>query len=203
MSAPHPLDVEHVVLGVRQDLTEEHLRVRLDRRLPLREVVGIVDEGDLHPEFRHRVVQEVVGTAVQRWGCDDVVARLAQGHEGQRRCRLAGRHGERAGKADGRDAAALQRVDARLERTLRRVHDAGVDVADLGKAEQVGRVVGVAELVRRRLVDRHRPGAGRRVSVAADMDLLGFESPGVTHRRRTLPADSRPYKSGFDPSPAP
>ena len=46
---------------------------------------------------------------------------------------------------------------------LRRVHDAGVDVADLGQREQVGGVLGVAEVVAGGLVDRQGAGAGRRV----------------------------------------
>ncbi len=196
------LDVEHVVLGVRDDLAEEHLRVRLDGRFPLGEVVGIVDEGDLDAELRQRVVQQVVGAAVQRRRGDDVVAGLAQRHERERFGSLTGCNGERAGEPDRRGAAAFERVDAGFERGLRRVHDAGVDVADLGEAEQVGGVVGVAELVRRRLIDRHRPGAGGRIGLAADVNLLGLETPGVTHRGRTLSPNSRPHKSGF-PRPAP
>ena len=95
---------------------------------------GVVDERDLDAELRQRVVQQVVRAAVQRRRRDDVVAGLAQRHEGERLGGLAGGDGERAGQADRRGAAALERVDASLERRLRRVHDAGVDVADLGRA---------------------------------------------------------------------
>jgi hypothetical protein len=37
--------------------------------------------------------------------------------------------------------AALERRDALLEHVVGRVHDAGVDVAELGQAEQVRRVL--------------------------------------------------------------
>ena len=60
------LDVEHVVLRVRQHLAEEDLGVRPDRSFPLSEVVRVVDEGDLDAELGQRVVQQVVGAAVER-----------------------------------------------------------------------------------------------------------------------------------------
>ena len=68
------------------------------------------------------------------------LAGLGQRQDGQRLGRLAGGDGEGAGDADRRGAPALQRVEPRLEHRLRRVHDAGVDVADLGQREQVGGV---------------------------------------------------------------
>ena len=88
--------------------------------------------------------------------------------------------------APGRPTAVVtppsRLLQAGLERTLGGVHDAGVDVADLGQREQVLRVRGVAELEARGLVDRHRPGAGGRVGLAADVDLTCLETPGVAHR---------------------
>ena len=110
-----------------------------------------------------------------------MVAGLGEVHHGERRGGLARRNGERTGQSDRRDAATLERVEASLERTLRRVHDAGVDVADLGEREQVRRVVGVLELERCGLVDRHGSGTRGRVGLAADVDLLGLETPVVTH----------------------
>ena len=74
--------------------------------------------------------------------------------------------------------AALERGDALLDGVLRGVHDPRVDVAGLGEAEEGGGVVGVAEDVGRRLVDRQRAGAGGGVGALAGMDLLGLEGPG-------------------------
>ena len=45
------LDVEQVVLRVGDHLAVEQLGVRLDRGLPRREIVGVVDEGDLDAHF--------------------------------------------------------------------------------------------------------------------------------------------------------
>ena len=151
---------------------------------PRVEIVRVVDERDLDPHLRQRVVEQVVRAAVERRRGDDVVAGLAQRHERERRGRLTRRDGEGARNADRGGAPALERVEPRLERTLRRVHDAGVDVADLGEPEQVGGVLGVAELERRGLVDRHRTRAGGRIGLAADVDLLGLETPVVTHGRQ-------------------
>ena len=87
------------------------------------------------------------------------------------------------GRQEQRRDAALQRGDALLDDVLRRVHDPGVDVAGLGKAEQRGRVLGAVEGVRRGLVDRQRPRVGRAVGLLAGVDLLGLERP---MRRRVV-----------------
>jgi hypothetical protein len=65
-----------------------------------------------------------------------------------------------------------------------RIHDAGVDVAELGQAEQVGGVLGVAELVAGGLVDRHRHGVGRRIATVARMQHDGLRMLAV--RRHVL-----------------
>ncbi len=153
-------DVEHVVLRVRHRLAEEGLGVRTDRRLPLLEIVGVVDEGDLDAQLGQRVVEQVVGAAIQRGRRHEVAARLGEGEDRQRLGRLAGGHSERARQAHSSGATALERVDPGLEHSLRGVHDPGVDVADLGQGEQVRRVRRIPELVAGGLVDRHGPGAG-------------------------------------------
>jgi hypothetical protein len=54
-----------------------------------------------------------------------------------------------------------------LQHRLRRVHDAGVDVAERLQAEQRGRVVDVVEDIGGRLVDRRRARARGRVGLCA------------------------------------
>ena len=165
--------------GLRQRLAEERLGVRADRGPPLVEVVGVVDERDLDAQLGQRVVEEVVGAAVQRRRRHDVVAGLGQVEDRQRLGRLA-RLTARAPGCRRPCAAALERGDARLEHGLGRVHDPGVDVADLGQREQVGRVLGVAELVAGGLVDRHGPGAGGRVGLVRRRGSGGSRSPSVS-----------------------
>ena len=89
--------------------------------------------------------------------------------------------------------APSRRGDAGLEHALGGVHDPRVDVADLGEREEVGgvrrcrgtgttwirRVLGVAELVRRGLVDGHGHGTRGGVGRLPGVDLLGLESPAL------------------------
>ena len=168
------LDVEHVVLGVRDRLAEEQLRVRLHRGPPGLRVVGVLDERRRDAQLRQRVVQQVVGAAVQARARHDVVAGLGDVEERERLRRLA------AGHQQGGDAA-LEGSDAVLDHGLGRVHDAGVDVAELLEPEQVRGVRGVVERVRRGLVDRQGAGVGRAVRRLAGVDLLRLEGPGVAH----------------------
>jgi hypothetical protein len=168
------LQVEHVALRVADGLAEERLGVLLHRGAPGVGVVVVLDERHLDTELRERVAQQRVGAAVEAGRRDDVVAGL--GDVGQR----AGR-GRLARCEQQRADTALERGQPLLDGVLRRVHDARVDVARLRQAEQVGGVLGVAELVRRRLVDRQRAGTGGRVWRLAGVDLLGLERPLVTH----------------------
>ena len=63
---------------------------------------------------------------------------------------------------------------ALLQHVAGRVHDAGVDVAELLEREQVGGVLGVAELVGGGLVDRHRDGAGGGIGAPAGVQHEGL-----------------------------
>ena len=87
-----------------------------------------------------------------------------------------------ARQAYGSGDAAFEAGESSLERTLRRVHDAGVDVANLGERKQVLRVGRVAELKAGRLVDRYRTSTGCRVGLAANVNLPCLKTPGVAHR---------------------
>ena len=93
------------------------------------------------------------------------------------RLRIAKCLGGLTGRQEQRGDAAFERRDALLDDVLRRVHDAGVDVAGLGEAEQRGGVLGAVERVRRGLVDRQRPRVGGDVGRLAGVDLLGLERP--------------------------
>ena len=101
-------------------------------------------------QLGQRVMEELVGAAVEVVGRYDLVAHLRDVQQGQRGRRLPGRHGQRAG-------AAFDRGDALLEHVGGRVHDARVDVPELLEGKQVGRVVGVLEDERGGLVDRAPP----------------------------------------------
>ena len=72
----------------------------------------------------------------------ELVTRLHDGVEDEELGRMAGRDGQR-----GR--AAFEGRDLGLEHRLRRVHDAGVDVAEGAQREEVGGVLHVLEDDRR------------------------------------------------------
>ena len=71
-------------------------------------------------------------------------------------------------------APALERGDALLERRDGRVRQARIDVAEGLQVEQARRVVGAVEDEARRLVDRQRARAGRRVGDLAGVDRQGL-----------------------------
>jgi hypothetical protein len=168
------LDVEQVLLGVGDALAEERLRVGTDGGAPGLDVVGVLDKGDVDAELGQRVVEEVVGAAVEAGAGDDVVAGLGDVEDRHQLRGLAARDEERAD-------AALEAREPLLDGVLGGVHDPRVDVAEFLEGEQVRRVVGIAEDVRRRLVDGQRAGAGGGVGGLAGVDLSGLEGPAVGH----------------------
>ena len=108
------------------------------------------------------VLEQVPVAAIQVDRADDIVSRLGKVLHRIGRRRLAGGHGERR-------RPALDGGDPLLQNIRRRIHDARVDIAKLRQAEQVRRMLGRAELVGRRLVDRHGDGAGGWVDAIACM----------------------------------
>ena len=128
-TADDPGGVEDVDLRVGDGLGEERLGVRSHRRPPRIQVVGVVDEADLDAELGQRVVEQVVGAAVEPRAGHDVIA---GGGQVQDRERLGGL----PGRQEQRRHPALERGDALLDDVGGRVPDPGVDVAGLGQAEQ-------------------------------------------------------------------
>ena len=152
-------DVEHVDLRVADGLGEEQLGVGAHGGGPLVGVVLVFDEGDLDAELRERVLEEVVGAAVDRGRRDDVVARLRDVEHRVGDRRLSRR--PRASAAVPPSSAATRCSTTSLVGFM----DARVDVAELGEREEVLGVLGVVEHVRRGLVDRRRAGVGGRVGL--------------------------------------
>ena len=174
----HPGDVEDVDLRVGDRLGVEGLGVRPHRRPPGIKVIGIVDERGLDSQLGQRVVQEVVGAAVQPGTGHDVIAgsREIENREGL---------GSLAGRQEQRRHPALECGDPRLDDTGGRVHQPGVDIARFGEAEQCRGMFGVVEGVGRRLVDRQGPGVGIAIRTLAGVDLFGLKRPlcfGVSHQ---------------------
>ncbi len=160
------LEVGHVQARVADRLEVDGLGPAVDGLLELGGL-GAVDEPELDAVLGQRVLEEVVGAAVERGAGDDVVAGAGQVEDRQRFGRLA--------RADAqRSDAALESGDALLEDVGGGVHDPGVDVAELLQAEEAGGVVGVVEDVAGGGVDRDRAGLGRGIDVLAGVDGEGF-----------------------------
>ena len=162
------LEGEDGDIRVAQRLAVEDLGVGADGLLEVARV-GRIDEGHVDADAREGVVELVVGAAVQPAGGDDVIAGAAQGQD---RLGLGGVPDAGGQRAD----AAFQVGQALLEHIGGRVHDAGVDVAELLQGEQVGGVLGALELVAGGLVDRHGAAAGGRVGLLAGVQLAGVEA---------------------------
>src|SRR4051794_11988864 len=91
-------------------------------------------------------------------------------------------------RADGeRGRTAFEGGDSLLEHVAGWVHDAGVDVTELLEGEQVRRMLGPAELVGCRLVDRHSYRSCRRIgSVGPSMQDERLGILGLDHLRSLL-----------------
>ena len=162
----HLTDREHGQLGVGQRLGIVAARLGVGGAAKILRV-GRIDETAFDAHRLHGVGEQVPGAAVEIRRGDEIVAGMADVLDREQRRRLA-----RAQRQRG--DAALEGGDPRLQHVVRRVHDAAVDVAELGQAEQVGGMLGVAELVAGGLVDRHRHRVGRRIAAIARMQYDGL-----------------------------
>ena len=197
-------DVADVELRIADRLRIDRLGVRLQRGAECGRIVG-VDERRVDAELRERDRELRIGAAVERARGDDVVAVARERQQRHHLRRHAGGGGERR-------AAAFERRDALLERRDGRIRDARIDVAERLQVEQRRRVVGGIEHERRRLIDRLRARAGRRVRNLAGVQAQGVEAElAVRHARspsaiRDGPArrddagvDARPVEPAHDP----
>ena len=123
------------------------------------------------PSRGRATLQLVVGAAVEEARGDDVVAGAGDGGERQELRRLAG--GDR-----DRRRAAFERRDALLEDVGGRIHDPGVDVAELLQREEARAVRRIREGVGGRLVDRHGARIRSRRRLLAGVHLQRVEMQG-------------------------
>ena len=155
-------DREHFELRVRQGLGVVAARLGVGGAPEVLRVRW-VDKPHLDPHRPlHRVQEQIPGAAVEVGRADEIVAGLGDVVDAEQRGRLS------RTQCQCRDPAFELR-DALLQDVAGRAHDPGVDVAELLEPEQVRGVFGVAELVARRLIDRHRDGVRRRIAAVAGM----------------------------------
>ena len=198
---------EDVQRRIAEALAIERLGVRTDGPAERVGILG-VDERHLDADPGQRVVEEIVGAAVKLRDGHDVVAGAGEIENGIRDRRLAGRVGERAG-------AALERRHPLLEDVGRWIHDPRVDVPEFLQRKQVCGVLGVAEYVAGRLVDRDGARARRGIRRLAGVKSpcsKSFEVHGRIHglgrpaakasRQRQPAAEIRVIRKGRQPDAA-
>ena len=112
--------------------------------------------------------EDVPGAAVEGVGCDDVVACTDEVRECEDLCCVAGSDSHSAG-------AALDGSDTGCDGVGRRVREAAVDIAGLGKSELCCAVSCVVELECGRCVDRECCRAGHGIGCPACVYLKGVE----------------------------
>jgi hypothetical protein len=159
-------DVGDIQARVADGLEVEEAGVGVDDGGVVRRI-GAVHEPDLDAQLGQRVVEQVVGPAVEAGAADDVLAGAGDVEDRQRLRRLAGREPERP-------HAAFESGNPLLEHARRRVHDPRVDVPELLEPEQPGGVGGIVEDVGGRGVDRHGAGVGGGVGDLAGVEGLGL-----------------------------
>ena len=183
-------DVQDVDLRVSNCFAEESLGVWANRLLPGVEVILVLHKGDLDADLGQRVLEQVVGSAINRGGAHNVVARMrdVQNRVGGR-C-LTRREQEGSG-------ATLEGRNPLLRNVLRGVHDAGVNVSEFCQRKKVRGVLGAVEDIRGRAIDRCRARLGGRVRLGTCVDLLCFKLPvlghGVSHFCSAEARSGRPH----------
>ena len=166
------VDVGDIGVGVAERLEVDNRGVVLNGTLDLVQVVG-VDKGGLDTKLGERVLQQVIGTAVDGLLGDHVVTGLGEGLQG------IGDGGSTRSDSET-SHATLKRGDAILKDALSGVGQTAVDVTGVGKTKAVSGVLGVTEHIARGLVDRHSAGVGCGVgALLANMKLQGVETKGV------------------------
>ena len=148
-------NVEDVKPRVAERFAEDKPRIRADRLAESIHVARIY-EGGVDAEARQGVAQQIVRSAIQRAGCDDVRTRIHQRGDGKMQRGLPAGGGNRADPA-------FQRGDAFFQRRVGRIGDACIDVSRALHVEQRGGVIRIREHVGRGEVNRLRARTELRV----------------------------------------
>ena len=166
------VDVGDIGVGIAKRLEVDDRGVVLDGTLDLSQVVRI-DKGSLDAKLGERVLQQVIGAAIDGLLGNHVVAGLGEGLQS------VGDGGSTRSDSET-SHATLERGDAILKDALSGVGQTAVDVTGVGKTKAVSGVLGVTEHIARGLVDRHSAGVGCGVgALLANMKLQGVETKGV------------------------
>ena len=166
------LIVRHVVLRVARRLDVHGTRILVNQFADLLGSLR-VEEPHFDAEFLERLCEQRPGSAIEAVGGNEVLARM---HNGQQR----GGNGRLAAGKRQRRRTAIERRETFFQHVGGRVHQAGVDIAELAQTEQIRRVFRVMEHVTRGRIDWHGPGRGGRVRHLTGVQRLGAQFVGRT-----------------------
>ena len=154
-------EVGHVTPRVTQGFEVDGAGIVIDG---FAEVFGIalIDEFGLDAVLGERVVEQVIGSAIQAGRRNDILTGFDDVHDRQRFSSLSG--GDRQGTS-----APFEQCEAFFQHVGGGVHQAGVDVPEFLQAEQSGRVISIIKGVGGRLVDRNGAGIGGAVGFLTAM----------------------------------
>lgn len=163
----HCFDIEGQEIGITERFRIDRLGLVGDLRFD-RFGIGI-RERHLDPHSGQRVVEQVVGTAIEAGGGNDLIPGASQCLNGRDFGGLTGRKGKT-------HRAAFERGDPLFEDIGRRIHDPRIDIPEFLQCEQIGGMFGTVELERRGHKDRDREGFRGRIGNPPHMQRLCFES---------------------------
>ena len=162
------VQIGDVAVGVAQGLQIDGPGVGLDGVFHLRQVVG-VDKGGGHAIVGQGVGQEIIGPAIDRLLCHDVIPLAGQGLDGVGDGCRAGGHGQGP-------HAPLQGGDALFKDLLGGVGQTAIDGAAVAQVKAGGGMGGVAEHIGRGGVDGDGAGIGGGIGLLlTHVELKGLE----------------------------
>ena len=162
------VDVGNIAVGVSERLKVNCLRVGLNGRFDLFEIVR-VHKRRRHTEGFECMGEQIIRAAVDGLLADDVVSLLGERFDRICNCRRAGGNRERR-------YAALERRNALFKDVLCGIREPAIDVARVAKGKAIRRVLRVVEYIGSRRVDRDGTGIGGGVGLfLTDVELQSFK----------------------------
>ena len=153
----HTFEVEHIGVGVAEGLGIYYFCVGLDSCLERLEVVYIKN-GIADTLRAERVGNQVVGTAIEVVGSDDMVTSL---HDV-----LKGISDSSSTRGDSQTShTTLEGCDAIFEHTLSGVGQTTIDISCIAETETIGCMLRVTEHIRCGLINRYGTCVGSGVSL--------------------------------------
>ena len=144
-------NVNQVGIGVAYGFNVNGLSIILDRSFKALNALGRIHKGGGNAEIGEGMFEQVIGTAVNGGGTDNVLACMDQCLHG------VGNGCCTAGRGQG-SYAAFQGCNAFFKNIFGGVGQPAVNVTRIFQGKTVSRMLGVPEYIRCSLVNRHRPG---------------------------------------------